>query len=205
MEPARFVGRRGIAVLALVAVALVAGGPTAAQERVQGDLYTNSHYGIQIGKPSAWHFITAGMIVELAKKTAGAAQLRGEDDPVKLAGFAVIVSKVPSLGREIAPQVVLLVHELKERPTDLLQTCEKLRAGVNDPETVEPTREVQIDGRPAARLDFRAVVDGALVRATALCTVRDRQAYVVAAQALAADFEVEAHAFETILQSFRLK
>lgn len=195
---------RALAVLVL-GLAVLTGTPARGQERVQGDLYTNARYGIQISKPPVWHFLTAGMIVELAKKSAGGVGMRGEEDPVKLAGFAVIVSKEPSLGREIAPQVVLLVHELRERPTDVVKTCEGLRAGMSDPETVEPTREVRLDGRPAARLDFRGVVDGAIVRARALCTFRDREAFVVAAQALAADFEREVSTFEAILSSFKLK
>ena len=33
-------------------------------------------------------------------------------DPVKTAGFAVIVSKSPTLGREVLAQVVLMVQDL---------------------------------------------------------------------------------------------
>ena len=196
--------RRGLTAL-VVGLAVLTGTAAAGQERVQGDLYTNARYGIRIAKPPGWHFLTAGMIVELAKKAAGGAPLRGEEDPVKLAGFAVIVSKEPTLGREIAPQVVLLVHELKERPADVVKTCEGLRSGMSDPETVEPTREIRLDGRSAARLDFRGVVDGASVRARTLCTFRDRQAFVVAAQALSPDFDREAATFEAILSSFKLE
>jgi hypothetical protein len=196
------VARVGLCVL----VAAGAGvAPLGAQERVQGDVYANARYGLQISKPATWHFLTAGMIVDLARKTAGATPLATNEDPVKVAGFAVIISKEPTLGREVVPQVVLLVHELRERPANLVRTCEGLRAGMNEPETVEPTREVRIEGRPAARLDFRGLVDGAAVRARALCTFRDRQAFVVVAQALAADFDREAGMFETILSSFRLK
>ena len=44
--------------------------------------------------------------------------LGGDVDPVKAAGFAVIVSKVPILGREVAPLVVLKVQDLpRPRPT----------------------------------------------------------------------------------------
>jgi hypothetical protein len=196
------VARVGLCVLIAAGAGVV---PVGAQERVQGDVYTNARYGLQISKPTTWHFLTAGMIVDLARKTAGAKPLAGNEDPVKVAGFAVIISKEPTLGREVVPQVVLLVHELRERPADLVKTCEGLRAGMNEPETVEPTREVRIDGRPAARLDFRGLVDGAAVRARALCTFRDRQAFVVAAQALAVDFDREAGTFETILSSFTLK
>jgi len=198
--------RRGLNLAALVVgLAVLTGVPAHGQERIQGDRYSNARYGIEIGKPSTWHFLTAGMIVDLARKSAGAAPVRSDEDPVRLAGFAVIVSKEPTLGREIAPQVVLLVHELRERPADTVRTCEGLRTGMSEPETVEPTREVGLDGRPAARLDFRGVVDGAIVRARALCTFRDRQAFVVVAQALSADFDREAATFETILSSFKLK
>jgi hypothetical protein len=54
-------------------------------------------------------------------------------------------------------------------------------------------------------LDFKGYVDGALVRATALCTFQDRRAFVVVGQALAAEFDGEAGTFETILGSFRLR
>ncbi|MGH7319982.1 MAG: hypothetical protein ACRELA_10220 [Candidatus Rokuibacteriota bacterium] len=195
---------RGLLVGLLGAGAL-AGAPAAGQERVQGDVYTNARYGIQISKPTSWHFMTAGMIVDLAKRTGGGNPVRGEEDPVKLAGFAVVVSKVPTLGREIAPQVFVLIHEVKERPTDIAKACEGLRSGMSDPETVQPTREVRVEGRPGVRLDFRGLVDGAMVRATALCTFRERQAFVIAAQALSADFDREAAIFETVLASFKLK
>jgi hypothetical protein len=76
---------------------------------------------------------------------------------------------------------------------------------MSDPETVTPTREVQLDGQRAARLDFRGNVDGAAVRATALCTLQGQRAFVVVAQALLKDFEGAAPTFETILSSFRLK
>jgi hypothetical protein len=117
----------------------------------------------------------------------------------------VIVSKVPVLGREVVPQVVLMVHDLPRVPTNVVEACERLRSGMTDPETVTPTRSVVIDGRPAARLDFKGYVDGALVRATALCTFQDRRAFVVAGQALAAEFDGEAGTFDTILRSFRLR
>jgi hypothetical protein len=76
---------------------------------------------------------------------------------------------------------------------------------MNAPETVTPTRPVRLEGRAAARLDFKGYVDGALVRAIALCTFQDRRAFVVVGQALAAEFEGEAGTFEAILQSFRLR
>jgi hypothetical protein len=76
---------------------------------------------------------------------------------------------------------------------------------MNEPETVTPTRSVAIDGRPAARLDFKGYVDGALVRATALCTFQGRRAFVVVGQALAAEFDGEASVFDTILRSFKLR
>jgi hypothetical protein len=177
----------------------------AAQERVEGNLYANAKYGIQITKPPSWHFITAGTIVDLAKKTAGGTRLRGEDDPVKLAGFAVVISKVPQLGRAVAPQVVLLVHEVPAPPGDMVQACEGLRSGMTEPETVKPTRQVQVDGQPAARLDFQGLVDGEMVRATALCTFRGRQAFVVVGQALASEFDSDFSTFESILASFHLR
>jgi hypothetical protein len=191
---------------AVVLLALTLGAASAwGQDQISGDRYANPRYGIEITKPSSWHFITAQMIVDLAKRSSGGGSLRGEDDPVKLAGFAVIVSKVASLGREIAPQVVLLVHERQEPPQDLVRACEGLRTGMNDPETVTETQTVSLAGRPAARLDFRGNIAGATVRAAALCTFRGRQAFVVAAQALTGDFEGALPAFESILASFKLR
>ena len=155
----------------------------AAQDRVEGNRYQNPRYGVEIEKPTRWHFITAATIIDVARKAAGMPSLGSDVDPVKAAGFAVIVSKVPVLGREVVPQVVLMVHDLPRTPTDVVEACERLRSGMNEPETVTPTRAVVVDGRPAARLDFKGYVDGALVRATALCTFQDRRAFVVAGQA----------------------
>ncbi|MGH7264781.1 MAG: hypothetical protein ACREMB_07975 [Candidatus Rokuibacteriota bacterium] len=76
---------------------------------------------------------------------------------------------------------------------------------MTEPETVRPTRRLQLEGRPAARLDFQGLVDGAMVRATALCTFRERWAFVVVGQALSAEFDGEVSRFESILQSFTLK
>ena len=179
--------------------------PAAAQDRVEGDRYQNPRYGVQIEKPPRWHFITASTVMDVARKTAGMPAPSADADPVKAAGFAVIVSKIPVLGREVAPQVVLVVQDLPKPPGDVVQACERLRSGMNDPETVTPTRPVRRDGRPAARLDFKGYVDGALVRATALCTFQDRRAFVVVGQALAAEFDGEAVTFDTILRSFRLR
>jgi hypothetical protein len=195
--------RRGA--VALAAAAAAAAAPAHGQERVESSTYANKTHGIEISKPAAWHFITAGMIVDLAKRSAGQTSLRGEEDPVKLTGIAVIASKTPSLGLEVTPHVILRVIELKEGSVELVQTCEGLRTGMGDPETVEPTRPVRLDGRPAVRLDFRGSVDGARVRATALCAVRGRRAYFVVGQALVDDFEAEARTFETILASFKLR
>jgi hypothetical protein len=192
----------------LVTLALLAGAgasPVTAQDRVDGDRYQNPRYGIQIEKPSHWHFITASTVMDVARKAAGMPPLGPGADAVKIAGFAVIVSKNPVLGREVAPQVVLTVQDLPKPPGDVVETCERLRSGMNDPETVTPTRQVRLDSRPAARLDFKGYVDGALVRATALCTFQDRRAFVVVGQALAAEFDGEAGMFETILRSFRLR
>ena len=143
--------------------------------------------------------------MDSARKAAGMPPLRGDADPVKAAGFAVIVSRDPVLGREVTPQVVLMVHDLPRAPGSVPETCERLRSGMSEPETVTPTQLTQIGGQAAARLDFRGYVDGALVRATALCTFRDRRAFVVVGQALAAEFEGEAPVFEAILRSFRLR
>lgn len=191
--------------LAFLLVLVLAAPAALGQERVQGDVYSNERYGIQIAKPPRWHFITASMIVELAKKSGRAVRLRGDEDPVKVAGFAVIASKVPTLGPEFTPQVVVLVHELAKPPESLVKTCEGLRSGMIEPESLGPTREVRVGNRPGARLDFQGIVDGAQVRATALCALRDRQAFVVVGQALSADFQSELATFETILGSFRLK
>lgn len=179
-------------------------GAVSAQDRVEGNRYANPRYGIAIEKPPRWHFITASVVMEAARKTARMAPL-GNADPVRAAGFAVIVSRDPVLGREVRPQVIVMVHELAESPPDVLAACERLRSGMSDPESVTPTQLVQIDGRPAARLDFKGIVDGAAVRARALCTFRDRRAYVVAAQALASEFDAETVTFDGILQSFHLK
>ena len=198
--------RRTAASLLPIAVAALAVAPAVAQERIDGNSYSNAKYGIQITKPPSWHFITAGAVVDLAKKAGGGAKIAGDDDPVKLAGFAVIVSKAPELGRSVKPQVVVLVRELPAPPADLVQTCEGFRSGMTEPETVKPTRRLQLGGpRPAARLDFQGLVDSDMVRATALCTVRDRQVFVVVGQALASEFDTEFSAFESILGSFRLK
>jgi hypothetical protein len=200
--------RRGVAgALAALALSVVSASAdlAAAQDRVEGNRYQNPQYGVEIEKPTRWHFITAATIIDIARKAAGMRSLGSDVDPVKAAGFAVIVSKVPVLGREVVPQVVLMVHDLPRTPTDVVEACERLRSGMNDPETVTPTRAVVVDGRPAARLDFKGYVDGALVRATALCTFQDRRAFVVASQALAAEFDGEAGTFDTILRSFRLR
>ncbi|HEY7601640.1 MAG TPA: hypothetical protein VIB60_03950, partial [Methylomirabilota bacterium] len=106
---------------------------------------------------------------------------------------------------EVTPQVILAIQDLPRPPGDVVEACERLRSGMNDPENVMPTRPVRLDGRPAARLDFKGYVDGAQVRATALCTFQDRRAFVVAGQALAAEFDGEAGTFDTILRSFRLR
>lgn len=192
----------------LVLAALLTGlasAPALAQDRIDGDTYANPRYGIEIAKPSSWHFITATMILDLAQKGAGAARSPRVDDPVKTAGFAVVLSAVPVLGRGFDPQVIVLVHELKEAPANLVATCEGLRTGMSDPEALSPTREVRLGDRPAARLDFQGLVDGAKVRATALCAVRERRVFVVVGQALAAEFGGVASTFETILGSFKLR
>jgi hypothetical protein len=190
---------------ALALATVVAGTSAAAQDEIQGHVYQNRRHAIEISKPPGWYFITAGMIVELAKRSAGQATLRGEDDPVKLTGMAVIVSKTPSLGVEMTPHVVLRVLELKETPGDPGKVCDTVRAGMSDSEAVSAPRAVRLGARPAARIDFRGTVDGALVRATALCAVRERQAFAVVGQALAADFDADLAQFERILQSFKAR
>jgi hypothetical protein len=196
--------RRVTRILGLLLAGVLA-VPAAAQDRVDGDRYQNPRYGVQIEKPARWHFITASTVMDVARKAAGMPPAGGDVDPVKAAGFAVIVSKTPVLGREVAPQVVLMVQDLRQAPGDVVEACERLRSGMNDPETVTPTRPVRLDGRLAARLEFKGYVDGALVRATALCTFQDRRAFVVVGQALAAEFDGEAATFDTILRSFRLR
>jgi hypothetical protein len=205
-------GGRGVAARRLRGLALGVGllvalgaGTAIAQDRVEGNRYSNPRYGIEIEKPPPWHFITASAVMDAARRAAGMAPLSSSTDPVKAAGFAVIVSKTPVLGREVAPQVITMVHELPSAPTDVIATCERLRSGMNDPEPVTPTQRIQVGGQPGARLDFKGIVDGAIVRATALCTFRGRRAYVVAAQALASEFDGEVLMFESILQSFRLR
>jgi hypothetical protein len=189
---------------ALIALALAA-APAAAQDKLDGNNYSNAKYGIQITKPPAWHFITATAILDLAKKSAGGGRIPGEEDPVKAAGFAVVVSKAPVLGRGVSPQVILVVRELPAPSADLVKTCESLREGMVEPETVRPTRQLQVGGRPAARLDFQGLVDSEMVRATALCTLRDRQAFMVVGQALSSEFDGDFANFESILGSFRLR
>jgi hypothetical protein len=180
-------------------------GLAAAQDRVEGDRYQNPRYGIQIEKPAGWTFLTASALIDAARKSAGMPGLGGDADPVKAAGFAVIVSKSPVLGREVTPQVVVTVQDLPKAPGDVIEACERLRSGMTDPETVTPTRLVRLASRPAARLDFKGYVDGALVRATALCLFEDRRAFLVVGQALASEFDGVAPDFETILRSFRLR
>jgi hypothetical protein len=192
------------ALVLLLALAVIAGSAVA-QDRIEGDRYQNPRYGVQIEKPPRWHFITATTVMDIARKAAGLGAPPADADPVKAAGFAVIVSKSPSLGREVAPQVILAVQDLPRAPTDVVEACERLRSGMNDPENVTPTRPVRLDGRPAARLDFKGYVDGALVRATALCTFQDRRAFVVVGQALATEFDAESVTFDTILRSFKLR
>lgn len=186
-------------------LAALSGAPAGAQERVEGNTYRNPRYGIEIGKPGDWYFITAGTVLDLAQKAAGGERPRPEADPVKAAGFAVVVSKVPSLGRGVDPQAVLLVRDAPEPSPGLVAVCEAIRQGMLEPETVRPTRQVRLGGQPAVRLDFQGLVDGAQVRATALCTVRDRRVLAVVGQALSAEFDGAAAAFEAIIQSFRLQ
>jgi hypothetical protein len=190
---------------ALLLTVLLAAAPAVAQERIDGDTYTNAKYGIQVSKPPSWHFLTAAAIVDLAKKTAGGGRIPGEEDPVKLAGFAVIVAKEPTLGRVIQPQVVVLIHDLPGSSADLVKTCEGLRTGMTEPETLKPTRQADVNGRAVARLDFQGLVDTDMVRATALCTFKGRQAFVVVGQALASEFDSYVSTFEQILTSFRVR
>jgi hypothetical protein len=196
---------RSLGALALLLMVAVATAPVLAQERIEGDRYQNPRYGIQIEKPPRWHFITASTVMDIARKAAGLGAPPADADPVKAAGFAVIVSKSPTLGREVSPQVILAVQDLPRAPGDVVEACERLRSGMNDPENVMPTRPIRVEGRPAARLDFKGYVDGAQVRATALCTFQDRRAFVVVGQALATEFDAETVTFDTILRSFKLR
>ena len=196
---------RSLGALALLLMVAAATAPALAQDRIEGDRYQNPRYGIQIEKPPHWHFITAATVMDIARKAAGLGAPPADADPVKTAGFAVIVSKSPTLGREVSPQVILAVQDLPRPPADVLEACERLRSGMNDPENVMPTRPIRVDGRPAARLDFKGYVDGAQVRATALCTFQDRRAFVVVGQALATEFDAETVMFDTILRSFKLR
>jgi hypothetical protein len=196
---------RSLGALALLLMVAAATAPALAQDRIEGDRYQNPRYGIQIEKPPRWHFITAATVMDIARKAAGLGAPPADADPVKAAGFAVIVSKSPTLGREVTPQVILAVQDLPRPPADVLEACERLRSGMNDPENVMPTRPIRVDGRPAARLDFKGYVDGAQVRATALCTFQDRRAFVVVGQALATEFDAETVMFDTILRSFKLR
>jgi hypothetical protein len=196
---------RSLGALALLLMVAVATAPVLAQDRIEGDRYQNPRYGIQIEKPPRWHFITASTVMEIARKAAGLSAPPADADPVKAAGFAVIVSKSPTLGREVTPQVILAVQDLPRAPGDVVEACERLRSGMNDPENVMPTRPIRVEGRPAARLDFKGYVDGAQVRATALCTFQDRRAFVVVGQALATEFDAETVTFDTILRSFKLR
>jgi hypothetical protein len=196
---------RSLGALALLLMVAVGTAPVLAQERIEGDRYQNPRYGIQIEKPPRWHFITAATVMDIARKAAGLGAPPADADPVKAAGFAVIVSKSPTLGREVTPQVILAIQDLPRPPADVVEACERLRSGMNDPENVMPTRPIRVDGRPAARLDFKGYVDGAQVRATALCTFQDRRAFVVVGQALATEFDAETVMFDTILRSFKLR
>ena len=196
---------RSLGALALLLMVAAATAPALAQDRIEGDRYQNPRYGIQIEKPPRWHFITAATVMDIARKAAGLGAPPADADPVKAAGFAVIVSKSPTLGREVTPQVILAIQDLPRPPADVVEACERLRSGMNDPENVMPTRPIRIDGRPAARLDFKGYVDGAQVRATALCTFQDRRAFVVVGQALATEFDAETVMFDTILRSFKLR
>ena len=196
---------RSLGALALLLMVAAATAPALAQDRIEGDRYQNPRYGIQIEKPPRWHFITAATVMDIARKAAGLGAPPADADPVKAAGFAVIVSKSPTLGREVTPQVILAIQDLPRPPADVVEACERLRSGMNDPENVMPTRPIHVDGRPAARLDFKGYVDGAQVRATALCTFQDRRAFVVVGQALATEFDAETVMFDTILRSFKLR
>src|SRR5262249_22982145 len=97
------------------------------------------------------------------------------------------------------------VEETEKSPADLAEACGKLRSGMAEPEMVRAPQRVQVDGKPAVRLDFLGYVDGAAVRASALCTFRDRRAYFAVAQALVASFDGEAASFDTILRSLHVR
>jgi hypothetical protein len=195
---------RSLGALALLLMVAVATAPALAQERIEGDRYQNPRYGIQIEKPPRWHFITASTVMDIARKAAGLGAPPADADPVKTAGFAVIVSKSPTLGREVSPQVILAVQDLPRPPgTWWSRGRERLRSGMNDPENVaDPTGPPRRPSGGAARLQG---LRGRAQCAHALCTFQDRRAFVVVGQALATEFDAETVTFDTILRSFKLR
>ena len=126
---------------------------------------------------------------------------------MKAAGFAVIVSKVPSSAGRSPPQVVSGgARPSSGLPADVIAACERLRSGMNDPETVTPTRAPSAsNGRPAARLDFQGYVDGASSAPPRSAPSRTAAPSWWSGQALAAEFDADALTFDTILRSFRLR
>jgi hypothetical protein len=142
-------------------------------------------------------------VLALARRAAGGASRPPGADPVREAGFAVIVARAPVLGRTLAPHVIVRVEE--PAPPDAAAACVGPLPGLGDAEPLGAPRPVEVDGRPAVRLDLRGRVDDESVRAAALCLVRDARAYVLVAQAPAAEFAAAAPALEAILGSFRAR
>ena len=162
-------------------------------------------YGVQIEKPPRWHFVAASTVIDLARKAAGMRPAMATI-PSRRRGSAVIVSKAPVLGREVAPQVVLMVQDLPKAPRTWF---EDVRAPA---ERDERSRDRDADRVLSALTAGQR--RGSISRATSTgrscarppsAPSRTAAPSWVAGQALAAEFDGEAVTFDTILRSFRLR